>query len=553
MAKQDARGEFSSLGFARTFVFPALLLFVVPGIALAFFYHAQTKYDAEARTTILQQIREDRTLSPAEKAEQIAVFESIPFSKLLEIPEFAAQVDSDVTFRFAQFRWMIWISLGCIVAGVIVFAVAAVCVLASLQSHRVQYYSLAVGWHVLRIFGALQTVAQGALLVALSFWVTALWFEVYIPKLIFVVGALAVVGVFVVLKGIFTTPRSDFSIEGQLVSKETARPLWDDLDAVCAKVGTELPDQIVAGIDDNFFVTEQPVTVDGKVLRGRTLYVSLSLLKQLNGSEAAAVMAHEMAHFSGQDTTYSKKISPLLIRYGNYLQALESNLMTAPIFYFMLCFRGLYELSLGRLSRQREFRADRIAAETTSPRDFAGAMLRISAYSRYRGEVEHELFKQEEALAEANILHRIEHGFGAFAHQFVAKEDIGELETSHPFDSHPPLVDRLAAIGAPLDIEASQALLANPGDGRWYAHIGDATEMERGQWAEYEERFRKFHEEILAYRFLPANPAEEAAVIKYFPEVRFESKKGTLVIDFARMSYTQWAEPVTFATSPTWP
>ncbi len=59
------------------------------------------------------------------------------------------------------------------------------------------------------------------------------------------------------------------------------------------------------------------------------------------------------------------------MRYGAYLQGLHDGLITLPTFYFMLFFRALFELSLGRLSRQREFRADQMAVATTSPREKA--------------------------------------------------------------------------------------------------------------------------------------------------------------------------------------
>ena len=134
--------------------------------------------------------------------------------------------------------------------------------------------------------------------------------------------------------------------------------------------------------------------------------------------------------------------------YGSYLGALQNGGVTLPIFYFMLCFRAMFELSLQRLGRQREFRADRIAAETTSPEAFAGAMLRTVAYSKYRQQVERELFDQERALQSVDIGRRVECGFAAFAASFASDPDLGREETTHPFDSHPPLSQRLDAVGA---------------------------------------------------------------------------------------------------------
>jgi hypothetical protein len=212
----------------------------------------------------------------------------------------------------------------------------------------------------------------------------------------------------------------------------------------------------------------------------------------------------------------------------------------------MNCFRALYELSLGRLSRQREFRADRIAADVTSPGDFAGAMLRIAAYSKFRGAVQRNLFKQEQVLASANISEQIEQGFQQFAVNFASQHDFRELETSHPFDSHPPTLERLAAIGTPYAPEAFDALLAVPGDGRWYARIENADQLERQMWSEFEERFRSFHEQTLAYRFLPETDQEREIVVKAFPEVTILGTEGSLVVDHCGLTYPGWSSRIEF-------
>jgi hypothetical protein len=288
------------------------------------------------------------------------------------------------------------------------------------------------------------------------------------------------------------------------------------------------------------------VTVDGKTLHGRTLYVSLSLLKQLNGAEADAVLAHEMAHFSGDDTVYSRKISPLLRRYGNYLEALYKAGVTRPIFYFMNCFRAMFELSLSRLSRRREFRADRLATQATSPRDFSGAMLRIAAYSKFRNHVQQELFMQERALEAANISQQIAEGFQSFAKRFAAEHDAGELATSHPFDTHPPMIERLSAVGVQLTPQYAEQILATPGDGRWFERIGNAQEMEQAQWQKFEDQFRDYHEGSLPYRLLPETEEEHVIVVKAFPQVSFDGLKGTMTLDCECLHFTGWPAPIPY-------
>jgi Zn-dependent protease with chaperone function len=369
----------------------------------------------------------------------------------------------------------------------------------------------------------------------------------YWPKLIFIVGFLALAAVVLVICGIFKPIRNLFEVQGTLLAPEVAGPLWLQLRTICTTIGTNPPDQIIAGIDDNFFVTEQPVIVGGKAIRGRTLYVSLALLKQLDGQEADSVLAHEMAHFSGQDTMYSKRISPLLVRYGNYLEALGKGGVTLPIFYFMMCFRAFFELSLRRLGRRRETRADRIAVDTTSAQAFARAMLRIVAYSEYREKIQQGLFDQERALEKADIGRQVEYGFADFAATFASNPELGSEETPHPFDSHPPLSQRLATVNMALGSDTASAILGVPGDGHWYRSITGAEELERQQWDQFEAQFRAYHEQTLPYRFLPATDEERQIVLAAFPEVSFTGKKGTLTLDYDKMHYSSWPGPLRFA------
>jgi Zn-dependent protease with chaperone function len=542
----DAKRGFSSLGFVKTFVLPGLLIFLVPVGSLFFFLHAQHWYDALAREEVLAEIRADATLSPEDRERAIAHFTDHPMSELIRNDEFAANVSSQAHFDYATFRWMILLSAASIAAAITIFLLVGVCVLLSLHSQRVQYLSLSAGWQVLRIYGALQTAAQGILLFALSYWMTALWLQHYSMKLVLLAAVFAIVAVGAVVAAIFKRIDTSWSIEGKVIRNTISMPLWDELNKLCAKLGTAPPDQIIAGIDDNFFVTEHPVTVDGHTLHGRTLYVSLALLKHLNGAEADAVLAHEMAHFSGDDTVYSKKISPLLRRYGTYLEALYKAGVTRPIFYFMNCFRAMFELSLSRLSRLREFRADRIAMEATSPRDFSGAMLRIAAYSKFRYNVEHGLFKQERALEAANISQQIADGFQSFATRFATQHDPGALATSHPFDTHPPMVERLNAIGVRLTPQYAEQLLAAPGDGCWYQRILNAEEIERKQWEKFENQFRDYHERTLPYRLLPESDEERTIVMKAFPDVFFGGLQGTMVLKYDSIHFAGWPGPIPY-------
>ncbi|MDG3005301.1 M48 family metallopeptidase [Paludisphaera mucosa] len=542
----DARRDFTRMGFFKTYVLPGVSIFLIPVLTLLFFLHAQALCDGRARDAILANVATSN-LSPARREQAVAFAVEHPYSELIQDERFAADVDSTTRFYFATFRWMIRLSALSIVAGVAMCAVAAIGLWLSRRSQRAQYLSLAAGWQVMRIYGALQAIAQGVMVLALSFWVTALWMNFYSVKLVGAAGLVAAAGTLAVVMAIFKKPRMDMHVEGKVLAPAGSPRLWEDLGAVCEKVGTAPPDNVIVGVDSNFFVTETPVHVDGSVCRGRTLYVSLALLKQMAGAEAEAVLAHEMAHFSGDDTLYSRKISPLLARYGLYLQSLSENPIALPVYFFMNGFRALFELSRGEQSRSREFRADRIAAEATSPRDLAAALLRISAYAEFRGEIQQDLFSRKEALEAADISARIERGFHEHAMAFAADPRLGDLEPAHPFDTHPPLAQRLEAVGVPIDSQDVPSLVASPGDGRWYDAIDAAEEIERGQWREFEERFRDVHEVTLAYRLLPETDEERAIVAASFPDVEIEGKKGSLSLACDSLHYSAWPGRIAFA------
>jgi Zn-dependent protease with chaperone function len=444
----------------------------------------------------------------------------------------------------AIFRLMIRLSILSMAASVAVFALAGLCVLLSLRSQRAQYLSLSIGWRVLRIFAAAQPVVQGILLIALAHWVMR-WADYYDGRVIVFAVLFGVAGIFVGVMVIFVKTDVMLDVEGILLSPGGAGRFFDELKTISRKVDTAPPDQVVVGIDDNFFVTELPVRANGKTLGGRTLFASLSLLKQLHGAEADGILAHELAHFGGEDTFYSKNIGPLLAEYDCYLKALNGGIGYV-VYYFMSCFRSLFELSLWKRSREREFRADRVAAEITSPRDVAGALLRITAYSKFRSEIQQKLDEQERFLETTNIAGQVAEGFSASAVRFAAELDMGELKSSHPFDSHPPLADRLEAVGVPLSRETAESLLAAPADGRWYRMIDKAEEIERRQWDDFEAKFRSSHNATLPYRFLPETDEERAIVVKAFPAITVKGKAGSLALDYRRFHFTSWTTPVEY-------
>jgi Zn-dependent protease with chaperone function len=537
-------------GFLRTYALPALWLFALPLFGLWFAGHATDRFDQEVFASIERQVAQDTELDARQRQQVQEMFRATPASAVclgtVEGMEALRTSLGEACSQVRQFQWMHRLALASTLLGLLSALLVLLCALAAFISRPFQYGSFVVGWNVLRVAGALQAVAQGALAVWLSYWMTAVWFERYYPKLILMVGLLAAGALFLVVTAIFRRPPLDFAVEAEVLEEARAPEFWAHVRQLCARLGTEPPDHILAGVDDNFFVTESPVRVGERELTGRTLYVSLSLLRLLERSEADAVLAHEMGHLLGGDTGHSKRLAPMLVRFEQYLWALHEGVLTRPIFHFMLAYHGLFHLSLGRGWRQQEFAADRLAAEVTSGRDMARALVKVGAYANFRGRVESELFERDERQASIAIAQRVALGFAEYAASEAVHADLHGVVTPHPFDSHPPLAARLENVGQALEASALAQVLLEPTTFSWVSAVLDAEAIEARLWGAYEARFAQAHDLALAYRYEPANDAERQHVERHFPPLTFASKKpgAEVQLDFAQVHCGEWEGPV---------
>jgi Zn-dependent protease with chaperone function len=378
----------------------------------------------------------------------------------------------------------------------------------------------------------IETILQGVLLVWLSYWATALLFERYFPKLIVLAAIIAGGAVIVIVAAILRKVPAPDTLEAETVPEGDAPALWARVRELASRVGTTPPATIAAGIDDNFFVTEQPLPVArGAVTPGRLLYVSLPLLRALSPSEADAVLGHELAHYKGGDTVASARLSPMLVRYGTYADTLASaGALTAPAAAVMRLYRAIFQLALAREQRRRELLADTEAVRLTSADDLARALIKVTGYSRFRARTERELFARRSSHEGALSLGaRIDGGLATHAASPGFVEQVRTADMPHPFDSHPPLDERIAAAGARTRLEDAAALFSTRPDRTWADEVRTGAEIEGRLWAEYEQRFRESHDESLAWRYLPATDEERAHVVRYFPDRTFPLKDGGAV------------------------
>jgi hypothetical protein len=94
----------------------------------------------------------------------------------------------------------------------------------------------------------------------------------------------------------------------------------------------------------------------------------------------------------------------------------------------------------------------------------------------------------------------------------------------HPFDSHPPLAERMRNVGHEVNEEDYGAVVTAQAADGWVADIPVAQALETDMWNDYERHFASAHEVSLAYRYLPATDAEREIVLRHFPDVTYDLK-----------------------------
>lgn len=519
--------------FSRIVIFSLLTLFLIPALTLGFVGHAHEDWNRELAASLTQSIETEKGLSP-EKIQIARTFiEAHPASTLCanNSPEVIALRDQ-LCARYSplwQFHVAQLVASGAVIGGI--FLLLAILGMGAMAfvNRGAQLLSFTLGWRLLTLGCTAEVVAQGSLITWLTFWLPAWFFGRFSVYLLAVIMVFALIGMFMSIRGLFRQPSLSTHVVGQPVNESDAPALWKSLRELASRIGTPPPDNMIAGIDSNFFVTEAPLTVMGQRYCGRSLFVSIPLLRILSTEEADAVLSHELAHLRGGDAASSAALGPRLQQFDAYCSSLRS-FMTIGFYFVMSLYRLMFELALSKESREREFRADSIAAENVSPEAITHSLIKTAAYAQYREVIESSLFDTNKRLDNRlGIATFIASGLAGYAESEPFQQKLLTAATPHPFDSHPLIAERMRRVGCVVsDTQLADIVTATP-QHTWVNEILTAARIEEELWASYEERFATVHEQALAYRYEPATPDEEALVLKYFPEMEIMLKDGKLI------------------------
>ncbi len=312
-------------------------------------------------------------------------------------------------------------------------------------------------------------VADGALVVGAVYLAMGAYLGIVYPWLLAVLGLAALVAVLGVVRAMASMARTTpVPANGIALSRAEDGRLFDLVDEVARSVGTDPPAQIIAGLDPTFFVIDAPLTAFGERFDGRTLFVSVPLARILDIEEFRAIVGHELAHFKGADTEYSRMFAPGYRGATQSLDALRASAgswsgipLLAPLWLLTACLErfGSAERDIGRV---RELAADQVGATVASPVALAAALLKLEAHSGAWGDVFSAAMR---AVLDGRPAGNVSEQYAARARVGAAAAvDANLPRIPHPFDSHPPTAARLEALAVGMAEAADRATTTDPAD-----------------------------------------------------------------------------------------
>lgn len=260
---------------------------------------------------------------------------------------------------------------------------------------------------------------------------------------------LCVVGALMILWSI--VPRIDrFQAPGPRLSKEDNPKLFEQLEDVAQQTSQQMPAEVYLVRDINAWVTER-----GGIMgfgSRRVMGLGLPLMQVLTVSELRAVLAHEFGHFHGGDTKLGPwiyKTRAAMARTIENLAGTELGFMSLVTLPFIAYNKLFLRITLA-ISRAQEYAADALAARTQGSRPLSEGLKKIRgaamAFDPYFG-------NEVLPALESGFHPPIAQGFARFVAEPHITEAIDkavahamETDQTDPYDTHPALKDRLAAV-----------------------------------------------------------------------------------------------------------
>lgn len=289
--------------------------------------------------------------------------------------------------------------------------------------------------------------AQSALLAGLLYYVPLEFANMRLPGLLITVGIGLVMGIYHIARhalGAIRPTHLEADAVSVLASEQPG--VWELATSVARDLGAPPPDNILLGLEPNYFATESRITADGVQAEGYSLYLSIPATRMMTEPELRAIIGHEFGHFRGADTAFAKRFFPLYNSAEKALAAMANACgawTLLPAIYMLHFFLVSFGKVQSALSRDREFLADNAGAEASSAVNLASALVKLELFAPSISTL----------VQERVYTDRVAKPLGeqiAFSWPSLVPDSLLEAQTPHPFDSHPTLGSRLEGLKVDL-------------------------------------------------------------------------------------------------------
>lgn len=262
--------------------------------------------------------------------------------------------------------------------------------------------------------------------------------------------------VLVLIKSLISLERREQDdVPGTAVAPADQPALWDLVRRLAADVGTRPPDElrIVAAVnagvsDDTRFL--------GLRVTGRRMFIGAPLLTSLTEKQLIAVLAHELGHHAGT------RLTEVVVSGREAMLRAGSSMSTQRWFQRVIAklfrtYATLYLRVSRSTNRHQELAADLFSASLAGSSAASSALRELPVI-----DAAWNLFTQRHLTVAWELGYLPTTFFDGFARLRTSPELHEELEEIRqnpsdpdrgPFDTHPPLADRIATIDA-LDLDA---------------------------------------------------------------------------------------------------
>jgi len=242
-------------------------------------------------------------------------------------------------------------------------------------------------------------------------------------------------------------PRPDrFEPPGPEVQPQDEPSLFRTIKEVAVATSQSMPAEVYLVNDVNAFVAQR----GGFMGAGsrRVMGLGLPLMQALSVQEFKSVLAHEFGHYHSGDVKLGPWIYKTRAAIGRTIEQLNENILQK----IFIAYGNLFLRVTHAVSRRQEFIADEVAARAAGAGAMISGLRKVHAasfayQSYWRGELS--------AVIGSGYLPPVTTGFAQFMNSAqvasgldaLLKQDEAEEETD-PYDTHPSLRDRVAALGS---------------------------------------------------------------------------------------------------------